>query len=122
MLLNILIREGVSVYINNIEVIRYHLDFHLQDCKDNGTSGYDYGNATSSLMYPRFVSATVSHQYLQLGDIIIAVEVHQYALSHSHIYFALSASLLASSDYFYSSPFPTVTASTDVRKETRDYN
>lgn len=120
MLLSILIREGVSVYINNVEVIRYHLDFHLQDVNRSGGSGYDYSNATSSLLYPRFVSATISHQYLQLGDNIIAVEIHQHAQLHSQIYFALSASLLASSDYFYSSPFPTVTASTDVSEGLSD--
>ena len=117
LLFNILVREGVSLYVNNVEVIRYHLDFRLQNRNDMGTSFYGERSATASFAFPRYVSATISHQFLHVGDNIIAAEIHQFVNARSNVFFALSGSLLASSDYFYASPFPTVTASSDVALE-----
>ena len=114
LLLSILVREGVSLYVNNVEVIRYHLDFRLQGQNDVGTSFYGERSATASFAFPRYVSATISHQFLHVGDNVIAAEIHQFMNARSNVFFALSGSLLASSDYFYASPFPTVTASSDV--------
>lgn len=114
LLLSILVREGVSLYVNNVEVIRYHLDFRLQDQNDVGASFYGERSATASFAFPRYVSATISHQFLHVGDNVIAAEIHQFMNARSNVFFALSGSLLASSDYFYASPFPTVTASSDV--------
>ena len=114
LLLSILVREGVSLYVNNVEVIRYHLDFRLQGQNDVGTSFYGERSATASFAFPRYVSATISHQFLHVGDNVIAAEIHQFMNARSNVFFALSGSLLASSDYFYVSPFPTVTASSDV--------
>lgn len=114
LLLSILVREGVSLYVNNVEVMRYHLDFRLQENNDMGSSFYGERSATASFSFPRYVSATISHQFLHAGDNIIAAEIHQFANARSNVFFALSASLLASSEYYYASPFPTVTASSDV--------
>lgn len=114
LLLNILVREGVSLYVNNVEVMRYHLDFRLQEGSTIGASFYGERSATASFAFPRYVSATISHQFLHAGNNIIAAEIHQFANAHSDVVFALSGSLLASSDYFYASPYPAVTASSDV--------
>ena len=123
------------MYINNVEVLRYNLDFHIQnhhhnnnddndDNDDNlsmsfginslASNVYECDNATSSFAFPRFVSATISHQYFRSGKNVIAVEVHSHVRRENVIFFAMTAMLLATSEYSYSTPYPYITASTDV--------
>ena len=122
-LLNVLVREGVAIYVNNIEVLRYNLDFHIQNNPEDpppnpspSSAVYECDSATNSFAYPRYVSATVSHQYFRTGTNIIAVEIHNHVRRERQFYFAMTAMLLATSEYVYNSPYPSIHASTNVRE------
>ena len=125
------------MYINNVEVLRYNLDFHIQndrphdstytdnDHNDNNqlrdtqinplaSNVYECDNATSSFAFPRYVSATISHQYFRRGKNVIAVEVHRHVRKENVMFFSMTSMLLATSEYSYSTPYPFITASADV--------
>ena len=148
-----LVREGVVVYVNNVEITRYNLGFelhptnnyttHLRPNNDathlrptnhhthdlhpsNNHHTHDlhpsnndthrlYASASYLFRYPRYTSASFSHLYLQEGVNTIAVEIRRHLLSEPRVHFALQLLLLYTPEYQYSSSFPLVSSSVNVR-------
>lgn len=100
--MNLLLKEGVILYINNAEVIRLNMDY-----------SFSYGStkATHSFGYYRYVTSSFTHQYFQQGDNCIAVEIHPHVTSTSPFYFALDLLQLSSSEYHFYSPYPFIHSS-----------
>lgn len=114
LLANTLVREGVVVYINNVEITRYNLGFELRP-NPNMSEPYSRTRATYLFRFPRYTAASFSHLYLQQGENTIAVEIHRHLLSDSIVHFALQLMLLYTAEYQYSSSFPYVSSSVSVR-------
>lgn len=77
---------------------------------------------TISTPAPRTCSTTrgtrrrpFSHLYLQQGVNAIAVEIRRHLLSEPRVHFALQLLLLYTAEYQYSSSFPLVSSSVNVR-------
>lgn len=114
LLANTLVREGVAVYINNVEITRYNLGFELHPNPRNKTEPYAATRASYMFRFPRYTAASFSHLYLQQDVNIIAVEIHRHLLSDNVLHFALELLLLYTSEYQYSSSFPYVSSSVSV--------
>ena len=152
LLASTLVREGVVLYINNVEITRYNLGFelhptnnyttdlhpnngaiHLRPANNDAThlrpsnhthelysnSNNDtqrlYAGASYLFRYPRYTLASFSHLYLQQGVNTIAVEIRRHLLSEPRVHFALQLLLLYTAEYQYSSSFPLVSSSVNVR-------
>ena len=127
-----LVREGVVVYVNNVEITRYNLGFELHPTNNDATHltnnhTHDlfsnsnnhthelYAGASYLFHYPRYTPASFSHLYLQQGVNAIAVEIRRHLLSEPRVHFALQLLLLYTAEYQYSSSFPLVSSSVNVR-------
>ena len=138
-----LVREGVVVYVNNVEITRYNLGFELHPTNNDAThltnnhthdlfsnssnhthdlfsnsSNHThelYAGASYLFHYPRYTPASFSHLYLQQGVNAIAVEIRRHLLSEPRVHFALQLLLLYTAEYQYSSSFPLVSSSVNVR-------
>ena len=127
-----LVREGVVVYVNNVEITRYNLGFELHPTNNDATHltnnhthdlfsnsnnhTHDlYAGASYLFHYPRYTPASFSHLYLQQGANAIAVEIRRHLLSEPRVHFALQLLLLYTAEYQYSSSFPLVSSSVNVR-------
>ena len=147
-----LVREGVVVYVNNVEITRYNLGFELHPTNNDATHltnnhathlrpsnhthdlfsnnsnhthdlfsnnsnhTHDlYAGASYLFRYPRYTPASFSHLYLQQGVNAIAVEIRRHLLSEPRVHFALQLLLLYTAEYQYSSSFPLVSSSVNVR-------
>ena len=115
-----LVREGVVVYVNNVEITRYNLGFELHPTNNDATHltnnhTHDlYAGASYLFHYPRYTPASFSHLYLQQGVNAIAVEIRRHLLSEPRVHFALQLLLLYTAEYQYSSSFPLVSSSVNV--------
>ena len=76
-----------------------------------------YAGASASYLFrfPRYTAASFSHLYLQQGVNTIAVEIHRHLLSNARVHFALQLLLLYTPEYQFSSSFPLVSSSVNVR-------
>lgn len=96
-------KEGVIIYINNMEISRYNMNFDYLTPSSN--------LATHSFTSYQYISSSFSNLYFKPGKNCIAIEIHPHYTSSNYILFSLHLLQLFTNNYHYQPSYSTVLSS-----------
>ena len=100
--MNLLLKEGMVMYINDMEAMRVNM---------NSVGNVKHANATKAFFSHRFIPSSLSHQFFRQGKNVIALAIHSHVTSSSPFFFSMELLRIRADDYFYHPAYPTVDAS-----------
>lgn len=96
-------KEGVIVYVNNMEITRYNMNIDFAS---------PYSDLASHSFYSyQYIPSSFSNLYFKPGKNCIAIEIHPHLTSSSYALFHLHLLQLFTNNYHYQPSYPMVVSS-----------